>query len=91
MGVGFSEIVYKDALQYELDEMGISFAREAEFKVNYKDIILPHYFYADFVIHDRIILEAKVVSELKNEHIKQTINYRATSGLEVGDGSFQKT
>jgi len=84
LGVGFSEIVYKDALEYELNEMGILFDREVEFKINYKDIILPHYFFADFVIHDQIILEAKAVSELRNEHVEQTINYLAASGIEVG-------
>lgn len=85
LGTGFSEAVYKDALEYELRQNRIPFGREVEYRVRYKDIILPHYYYfADFVVFDQIILEAKAVSELKNEHIEQTINYLAVSGMELG-------
>lgn len=84
LGVGFSEIVYKDALEYEFKKKGIPFAREVRYQVNYKDVILPHEFYADFVVFDSIILEAKTVKELANEHFEQTINYLAVSGMEVG-------
>ena len=84
LGVGFSEIVYKDALEYEFQERCIPYRREVEYQVHYKDIVLPHKFYADFVVFDAIILEVKTVSELKNEHLEQTINYLAVSGNEVG-------
>lgn len=83
IGTGFSEAVYKDALEYELRRNCILFKREVEYKVRYKDIILPHYYFADFVVFDQIILEAKAVSELKNEHIEQTINYLAVAGMEL--------
>jgi GxxExxY protein len=57
LGSGFSEIVYKDALEYEFKNLNIPFEREKEFKIYYKEIILPHKFYADFVIYDKIILK----------------------------------
>jgi len=56
LGSGFSEIVYKDALEYEFKLLNIPFKREKEFSVSYKDIILKHKFYADFVLFDKIIL-----------------------------------
>lgn len=84
LGAGFSETVYKDALEQEFLWQDIPFEREVEFKVRYKDIILPHYYYADFVVFDQVILEAKAVSELRDEHYQQTINYLAVSGLELG-------
>lgn len=59
LGGGFSEIVYKDALEYEFKKANIPFEREKEYLVNYKDIILDHRFYADFVLFDQIILEIK--------------------------------
>ena len=59
LGGGFSEIVYKDALEYEFKKANIPFEREKEYLVNYKDIILDHKFYADFVLFDQIILEIK--------------------------------
>lgn len=84
LGQGFSEIVYKDALEYEFKQRGIYFEREKIYDVQYKGIILKHHYVADFVVNDKIILELKAVTELHNEHIAQTINYLAISGLELG-------
>jgi GxxExxY protein len=75
LGPGFLEIVYKDALEYEFKKAGIPYEREKEYKVHYKGIILPHKFYADFVVFDKIILEVKAVSGIINEFIAQSINY----------------
>ena len=36
LGKGFSEIVYKDALAYEFNQLNIPFEREKEFVVIYK-------------------------------------------------------
>ena len=41
LGSGFSEIVYKDALEYEFNLRKISFSREREFSVTYKNHTLP--------------------------------------------------
>ena len=84
LGSGFLEIVYKDALEYEFRMANIPFDREVQYKVNYKDIILPHKFYADFVVFDKIILEIKGVNGLVDEHIAQTINYLKVSGNKLG-------
>ena len=84
LGPGFLEIVYKDALEYEFKKANIPFDREVQYEVNYKDIILPHKFYADFVVFDKIILEVKGVSGLVDEHIAQTINYLKVSGNKLG-------
>jgi len=79
LGKGFSEIVYKDALEYEFKNSLIQFEREKEYSVNYKDTILKHKFYADFVVLDKIILEIKSCKSLKEEHIAQCINYLKVS------------
>lgn len=84
LGSGFSEIVYKDALEHELRLRGISFEREREFQVYYKGILLPHKFYADFLVDETIILEVKTVSSLQKQHLEQTINYLWVSGLNLG-------
>ena len=75
LGCGLSEIVYKDALQYELQRNNIPFEREKEYKIKYKDIYLPHNFYADFVVYGEIILEIKTVAEINTQHIAQILNY----------------
>ncbi|PLW93444.1 MAG: GxxExxY protein [Marinilabiliales bacterium] len=80
LGPGFLEIVYKDALEYEFKKAGINYEREKEYKVHYKDIILPHNFFADFVVMDKIVLEIKGVASLADEHDAQCINYLKVSG-----------
>jgi GxxExxY protein len=79
LGAGFLEIVYKDALEYEFRKAGIHFEREKEYIVCYKDKILPHKFYADFVIFDKIILEIKSVSGISDEFVAMAINYLKVS------------
>ncbi|MFV8363404.1 GxxExxY protein [Flavobacterium sp. ZT3P35] len=80
LGKGFSEIVYKDAFEYELKKNKISFEREKEYLVHCKDIILNHKFYADFVVLDKIILEIKSTDSLHEKHISQCLNYLHVSG-----------
>ncbi len=84
LGPGFLEIVYKEALEYEFQKAGIPYSRETEYLVKYKDIILPHKFYADFVVFGKIILEVKAISLLTNEHVAQTLNYLKVSGNKLG-------
>ncbi|MFZ6034291.1 MAG: GxxExxY protein [Melioribacter sp.] len=84
LGKGFLEIVYKDALELEFSRCNVPFEREKEYEVNYKGIILPHKFYADFVVYNKIILEIKSISEIANEHIAQTLNYLKVSGCKLG-------
>lgn len=84
LGKGFNEIVYKDALQYEFNKNMIPFEREKEFQIKYKEIILPHKYFADFIVFNKIILEIKAIESITNSHIKQTLNYLAASKLKIG-------
>lgn len=83
LGHGFSEIVYKDAIEHEFKTKGIPFQREQQYKVNYKGIILPHKFYADFVVFDNIILEIKSREDIHDAHIAQCLNYLKVSGCKL--------
>ncbi|WP_423818578.1 GxxExxY protein [Salinimicrobium sp. TIG7-5_MAKvit] len=83
LGSGFSEIVYKDALEYELKNRKNPFTREKEYSVSYKDIVLSHKFYADFVIQDKIILEIKAVEDVNDKFISQCINYLKVSNCRL--------
>ncbi|MFA6597366.1 MAG: GxxExxY protein [Ignavibacteriaceae bacterium] len=84
LGKGFSEIVYKDALQLELISHNISFEREREFDITYKEQLLPHKYFADFVVENKIILEVKAIEILTDAHVKQTLNYLAASKCRLG-------
>lgn len=80
LGGGFLEVVYKDALEYEFKQKEIFLEREKEYIINYKNTILKHHFFADFVVFDKIILEVKSVKEFHPKHIAQCINYLKVSG-----------
>ncbi len=84
LGKGHSEVVYKDALEYEFSINQISFSREKSYKIKYKDIILPRRYNADFVVYDKIILELKAIESLANSHVRQALNYLAASKLKLG-------
>ena len=84
LGPGLLEIVYKDALEIEFKNNNIPFKREKEFFIEYKGVILPHKFYADFIVYDEIILEVKSTKEISNEHIAQTINYMKLAESQIG-------
>lgn len=41
LGHGFLEIVYKDAIEYEMRQRDLFYEHEKEYKVPYKSVILP--------------------------------------------------
>ena len=84
LGCGLLEIVYKDALEIEFKNHNIPYQREKEFSIEYKGIILPHKFYADFIVYDDIILEIKSVKDICNDHLAQTLNYMKLAKTPVG-------
>ena len=59
LGKGHSELIYKDALVVELRRAAIPFLREKNYQITYKGVILPHYYYADFVVWDKFFLKPK--------------------------------
>jgi len=62
-----------------------NFYRGKEYDINYKGILLPHKFFADFVVDDNIIVEIKATEgAIKDEYIAQTLNYLKASGCKVG-------
>ena len=84
LGPGLLEVVYKDALEIEFKANNIPFEREKEFSIEYKGIILPHKFYADFIVNEDIVLEVKAVKEFSGEHTAQVLNYMKLSESEIG-------
>lgn len=84
LGKGLLEIVYKDAIEYEFGLNGIPYEREKKFEIEYKGIVLPHFFVADFVVFDKIILEVKAQKGIIDEHYRWVINYLAISKCPLG-------
>jgi len=84
LGKGLLEIVYKDAIEYEFNLRGIPYQREKKYIVEYKGAILPHYFFADFVVYDKVILEVKAQKAIVSEHYAWVLNYLGISKCPLG-------
>ena len=84
-GAGFLEIVYKDAYEYEYRKQDILYEREKEYAIHYKNAVLPHKFYADFVVFGKVIVEIKAKEGgIAEEDYAQAINYLKCSGCKAG-------
>lgn len=84
LGYGFSEIVYKDAMEIEFMEKEILHIREHKHTVTYKGNILQHTFFADFTLFDSIIVEVKANKDgITEDAISQTLNYLRASRLKL--------
>jgi len=68
---GYDEIIYKDAFAVELSRAGIPFSCEQSYEISYKGVILPHSYYAGFVVWNKILFEAKAVEKLTDSHINK--------------------
>lgn len=85
LGYGFSEVVYKDAMEVEFLEDHLPYVREIELPVYYKAKILRHKFKADFTLFNNIIVEVKSGDEgINDAAISQTLNYLKASGCRIG-------
>src|SRR6059036_2677077 len=74
LGKGHDEVIYKDALVVELSHARIPFSREKNYEVTYKGVILPHFYYADFVIWDKVLFEGKAAEKLSDAHLKPVLS-----------------
>jgi GxxExxY protein len=83
-GCGFTEPVYQECLEIELEMQGIPFRANHELALKYKDRPLRQRFRPDFVCFEMIVVEIKAVSQLLDEHRAQVHNYLKATGLKLG-------
>jgi len=85
LGNGFQEVIYQRALAQEFIRFKLSFEREIDQFIFYKDSDEPiGTRRADFVVEDKVLVEIKAITELSDVHISQTLNYLKAYQLEVG-------
>ena len=83
LGCGFMEVVYQRALAFEMELQKISFAREFEMPIFYKQKQVGSR-RSDFLVEDKISVELKAQTKLEPAHLAQAINYLEAFNLEVG-------
>lgn len=83
MKSGFQELIYQRALEIEMKNTGLSFNREFEMPIFYKDTQIGSR-RVDFLVESNISVELKAVSKLEDIHLAQALNYLEAYNLEVG-------
>ncbi|PSL01715.1 GxxExxY protein [Cecembia rubra] len=85
LGNGFQEVIYQRALAWELEKADLSYAREIEQEIFYKELKEPiGTRRADFVVEEKVLVELKAVIQLEGVHLAQVLNYLKAYRLEVG-------
>ena len=83
LGNGFQEVIYQRALAIEMREQGLSFSREHEMPVYYKNRKIGTR-RVDFLVEEVVSVELKAIIHLEDVHLAQAINYLEAYDLEVG-------
>ena len=84
LGPGLLENIYEAALVYELEKRGLKVEQQKQIQVYYDGKVLPVDYRIDLLVEDKVILELKSVSELKDVHFKQLLTYLRITKKRVG-------
>ena len=84
LGPGLLESVYEEALCYELEQRGLKVERQKQVQVVYKGIALKSDLRLDLLVEDKVIVELKSVSEMKDVFFKQTLTYCKLLNIKLG-------
>jgi GxxExxY protein len=83
LGSGFLEKVYENGLAHRLANAGMSAQTQVPLVVHDQDGFVIGEYVAGMIV-DGILVELKAVSDLRPEHIAQTINYLQATRLDHG-------
>jgi GxxExxY protein len=83
-GCGFLEAVYQEYLKLEFEMRDLPARASVPLSLSYKGRRLTKTYEADFICHDKVLVELKSVSKLADEHRAQVQNYLNATGLRVG-------
>ena len=83
LGNGFQEVIYQRALEIEFGFQGLSFEREKEMAIFYREQPIGTR-RVDFFVEGRVMVELKAITQLEDVHLAQAINYLEAYQMEVG-------
>lgn len=82
LGPGYLEAVYQEALEVELGLRGVSFERQAIFRVTYKQREVGAG-RLDLLVERCVVVELKAVDQLHELHVAQALSYLKGTGLSL--------
>jgi GxxExxY protein len=83
LGNGFQEVIYQRALEIEMPFENLSFQREMEMPIFYRDIQIGTR-RVDFFVEEKIMVELKAIINLEDVHLAQAMNYLEAYKMEIG-------
>ncbi len=83
LGNGFQEVIYQRALQVEMNFVGLSFEREMEMAIFYRETEIGTR-RVDFFVEGKVMVELKAIVKLEDVHLAQAMNYLEAYKMEIG-------
>lgn len=84
LGPGLLESTYEICLEHELNDVGLTVARQKALPVVYGDIKMEAGYRIDLLVDNSIVLELKSIDAIAPIHKAQLMTYLKLSGLKLG-------
>jgi GxxExxY protein len=84
LGPGLLESAYEECLCHELGLRKITFERQKQLPISYKQVKLDFSYRLDVVVEGKIILELKSCEKIEDIYKAQLLTYLRLSGLKLG-------
>ena len=83
LGNGFQEVIYQRAMEIEMPYEKLTFKREMEMSIYYRDSQIGTR-RVDFFVEEKIMTELKAIIKLEDVHFAQAMNYLEAYNSEIG-------
>jgi GxxExxY protein len=84
LGPGLLESVYETILAHELQQRGLTVARQVSIPIVFHGIKFNEGFRADILVEDKVVLEIKSVEASSKSHKKQALTHLRLSKKKLG-------
>ncbi len=83
LGPGLLESVYEEVLYYRLTKRGLEVKRQKGIPVVFEEVKLDLGFRADLIVEDKVIVELKSMDIIPPVHYKRTVTYLKLTKIKV--------
>ncbi|MFN8290396.1 MAG: GxxExxY protein [Chitinophagaceae bacterium] len=83
-GPGLFESVYEEIFCYEWSKTGLSYKRQQGIPLVHENKVMGVGFRADIILEEKVIIELKSVEALADIHYKQVLTYLKLTNMKLG-------
>ncbi|MFC1725176.1 GxxExxY protein [candidate division KSB1 bacterium] len=84
LGPGLLESIYEECLCFELDQLKLSYDRQVNIPVVYKNLKLDGGYRVDLIVENLVIIELKTVEKILPVHEAQLLTYLKITKIPIG-------